>query len=79
MSNYPLGAENDPKAPWNEADNEPTYEELLSQVNGELANELPQVIWKHIKNWVADDEMRDDMYIEIMDIACEIWDKSNNI
>ncbi len=56
--NYPTGAENDPRAPWNNNDEElwtTHYEQLISAIRTDLAHALPELLWEVIHEHTSGD------------------------
>ena len=78
MSNYPAGAEHDPRAPWNQDDTlENIVEELTAQVLSEFRNELVDRLIEDTKYCVLDnyvfpdgwEDYRDEVYEAVYEAA----------
>ena len=76
--NLPLGAENDPNAPWNESDEQRQFEneveDAVTSVREDLSNDLLDYIWDALKDYPFD--VREQAYDILSDDAKKIWESN---
>lgn len=73
MSNYPLGTENDSRAPWNQE--EPNYDDLVSEARSALANEASDLLYDIIKEITTDWDTQEYIYDELYSELKRIWER----
>lgn len=77
MSNYPVGADNDPNAPWNRDDSKHT--EKVEKYTSELASYVASWFYTELSESVKEldipSDVEEEVYEEIYNRAKQIWEQ----